>query len=872
MMAPSLMGRSSVFTTGWSSIACLLLIFLSVTCRPGELMAQDAVAGWLKTRGLDRLRMARLEEMLSSTRIEEEQDVLIGQLIELYVRGFDSNMEDEERALLEERGRRVLKSLKIKTGDPLRLVLLRSRYALAEAECLKIRLERVGASDRESMILRLDALGEELGELRLRLEKRNESQKKRLGRTRGIDAQLMSRETVTLDVMLGQATYLEAWVRAYLGWLSNSFEESALAQRLFGKLFDTGETYPEPPSLSVDRRSFDWYAWSIIGTAFARSLTDSMPTLDGWLDLLENEEAAERPRAWLPFWRLALALDLRDYRVATRILNDDPDEASPEMLRHASIVALQAVNDPEASELARIAVDLLASRGDFAQISELSDRFGLPDVKEGFLLRFVGAWQLMREAEVIATAGDQVAARELNRMALSELIAADTEPDALKFPELRIELLKMRGLCHRLTGDHLSAGEDFLTASEDSGGPNAGDLLWSAIQSFLEHERKQQATEDEIRLRSELIDRFLVFYPSHPSVSRARLLQMEDRVDPTIDDALALLAFSEKDDLADIARKKALRILYGLFKSGAGTTSADAGRLFLERVPSPAFSFDMTDGEVDAALLEAFRILSVSLAERTRDRESALELMRMIDSARREGMEIPVRHRNQLASRRIEVLLLPPLDVDNLLEVLAKIESKPRTDTDPYFKRSLKMILATAGRALLEEPRESPLIPVSIHAIRRAGALLMGTSPMESDLSDPEQWLILRTMALAEKQAYSVNGDFEAGEKAFAFYSALVQSRPKDIRSLNGLVTMGQATGRLEQAIDAQRVLLNGASPGTNTFYERKLLFLELLSRHDPDRARKVLAQHVVLYPEYGPDEWGVRIRALHQSLGGGDG
>ena len=65
MMAPSLMGRSSVFTTGWSSIACLLLIFLSVTCRPGELMAQDAVAGWLKTRGLDRLRMARLEEMLS---------------------------------------------------------------------------------------------------------------------------------------------------------------------------------------------------------------------------------------------------------------------------------------------------------------------------------------------------------------------------------------------------------------------------------------------------------------------------------------------------------------------------------------------------------------------------------------------------------------------------------------------------------------------------------------------------------------------------------------------------------------------------------------------------------------------------------------
>ena len=869
MMPSSPMGRFSVHA-GASPLVWSLLLVMSILGRPSELAAQDAVAGWLESRGLDRLRMSRLEEMLESSRVEDEQDILIQQLIELYVRGFDSTLEDEARTLLEERGRRLLKGLKLKTGDPLRLVLLRSRYALAESDCLEIRLQRLDAVSRDSMVLRLDELAKELGELRKRLEKRNESQKKRLGRTRGIDAELLSRDTVTIDVMLGQATYLEAWVRAYLCWLTNSGEESALSQRLFGTLFDTGETFPEPASLSVDRRAFDWYAWSIIGTAFARSLTDSMATLDVWLDLLDDEDAAERPRVWLPFWRLALALELRDYRTAARVLTETSDDVTSEMLRLACVVALQVAEDPEASKLARIAVEMVASRGDFALISELSERFGLPDVKEGFLLRFVSAWQAMREAEAFSAEGDLPSARQLNRRALTELNAAEAQSDAGSFPELRLELLRMRGLCHRLLGDHLSSGEDFLSAFEADGGREAGDLLWSAIQSFLEHERSQQATDDQIRLRIDLLDRFLVLHPSHPNASRARLLKMEDTSEPTIDDALALLTLTDDDALAEISRKKALRILYRLFKVGRGTTSIDAGRLFLERVESPEFSTEMSEAEIDAALLESLRIFSVSLADRTRDRETASALMKTIDAARDDGMKIPFRHREQLASRRVEVLLLPPLEVANLREALESLELNEDIESDPYLRRSLKIILAAAEDVLLEKPADSPLVPIAIEAIGRAGTGLSGTTPLESGLSDSEQWLILRTMALAQRLAFARDGDFDVGEKAFAFYEALVGSRPNDIRALSGLVAISDSTGRLKNAVDAQRVLLNGATPGSDTFYERKVRFLELLSRHDPERARKVLAQHVVLYPDYGPGRWGVRLRAMHQSLGGG--
>ncbi len=868
MMPSSPKGRP-LFSHGLGTLIWCVFLLVSLPGSNRSISAQDAVAGWLESKGLDRLRMSRLEEMLASSRVEEEQDVLIGQLIELYVRGFDSGLSDEERSRLEERGRRLLKGLKIKTGDPLRLVLLRSRYALAESDCLEIRLQRLDSVDRESMIARLDALAFELGELRLRLEKRNESQKKKLGRTRGIDAELLSRDTVTIDVMLGQATYLEAWVRAYLGWLTNSSEDSALSQRLFGTLFDTGDTYPEPDALSVDRRSYDWYAWSIIGTAFARSLTDSMPTLESWLDLLMEETAAERPRTWLPFWRIALALDLRDFRTAARVLSESPDDATSEMLRLASVVALQASDDPEAAALSRMAVDMLASRGDFRLISELSERFGLPDVKEGFLLRFVGAWQLMRDAEVRSAEGDEGGARQLNRKALAEMIAAERQPDATAFPELRLELLRMRGLCHRLIGDHLAAGEDYLAASEAAGGRDAGDLLWSSIQSFLEHERTAQVGLDQVRLRMDLLDRFLMLHPSHPRVSRARLLRMEDATDPTIDDALALLALAEDDEFADVSRKKALRILYRLFKSGQGATSVDAGRIFLDRVSMPTFSPGMTEDEIDASLLEALRILSVSLAERTRDRGIALALMEAIDDARERGMPIPERHRGQLGSRRVEVLLLPPLEIEDILEAIDEFTGGEGIESDPFTRRSLKIILATCESLLEEEPLDSPLVPVSIDAVRRAGAGLIGSKPLEADLTESDQWLILRAMALAERIAHERSRDFDAGEMGFALYDALVRSRPNDSRALHGLVRVAEATGRLEDAVNAQRVLLSGASPGTEIFFERKNRFLELLTRHDPERALKVLDQHVALYPEYGPGAWGVALRTLHESLQG---
>ena len=43
-----------------------------------------------------------------------------------------------------------------------------------------------------------------------------------------------------------------------------------------------------------------------------------------------------------------------------------------------------------------------------------------------------------------------------------------------------------------------------------------------------------------------------------------------------------------------------------------------------------------------------------------------------------------------------------------------------------------------------------------------------------------------------------------------------------------------------------------------------------LLADEDPDAARDAIAQHAVLYPDFGPDPWGDRLRALDARLRGG--
>jgi hypothetical protein len=56
--------------------------------------------------------------------------------------------------------------------------------------------------------------------------------------------------------------------------------------------------------------------------------------------------------------------------------------------------------------------------------------------------------------------------------------------------------------------------------------------------------------------------------------------------------------------------------------------------------------------------------------------------------------------------------------------------------------------------------------------------------------------------------------------------------------------------------------------PPSQEWYEARYQSLRLLFLVDAPRAREAMKQHVLLYPDYGPEPWGKKLKELDQTMG----
>ena len=90
--------------------------------------------------------------------------------------------------------------------------------------------------------------------------------------------------------------------------------------------------------------------------------------------------------------------------------------------------------------------------------------------------------------------------------------------------------------------------------------------------------------------------------------------------------------------------------------------------------------------------------------------------------------------------------------------------------------------------------------------------------------------------------------------------SDLLRRLARNAEAGNEPILARQTWGRLAAALP----------PGDPAWYESRFESIRLLSEEDPDAARDAITQHAVLYPDYGPEPWGDRLRALDARLRGG--
>jgi hypothetical protein len=102
---------------------------------------------------------------------------------------------------------------------------------------------------------------------------------------------------------------------------------------------------------------------------------------------------------------------------------------------------------------------------------------------------------------------------------------------------------------------------------------------------------------------------------------------------------------------------------------------------------------------------------------------------------------------------------------------------------------------------------------------------------------------------------------------AVAADTRLLQAQPRNQAALRRLAITADAAGDQKRALDCWRTLMSGLDQGSPEWFEARYESLRLLAVAEPSRAKQVLAQHVVLYPSYGPDPWGVKLKKLEEEL-----
>jgi hypothetical protein len=136
----------------------------------------------------------------------------------------------------------------------------------------------------------------------------------------------------------------------------------------------------------------------------------------------------------------------------------------------------------------------------------------------------------------------------------------------------------------------------------------------------------------------------------------------------------------------------------------------------------------------------------------------------------------------------------------------------------------------------------------------------------EDDADALRQPTVIASFAVVAEAAMEVwerSGDADTGRRALSLFEKLLQVRPNNAAFLRSTALLCERLDRRDRALECWRTLVAGTSSSSEAWFEAKFHLIDLLARIDPARARAVMDQHKQLNPDYGPDPWGARLKAL---------
>lgn len=868
-------------------ILAVLLSCSLLACFDRAATAQDRAASWLEARGMYELLQIHLEQ----ARAEAVDDPALrartaSRLAGVYASLIERSTDDEARAVLVAKARRLLADDSIEDAEALRLALLRTRYQAASGTIERGRVDLAEPAETVAAERELDELARDLVGLRESLEDTIKRRDRGLDRARGMRVVRLDEEITAARRMLVAASLLEGWSLYYAGRAFDDRSRLDRAQLAFGRVLDGDEVVPGPDDVSVDRQEFEYFASAILGMAMSSAELVSHLGAGPWFARLELPRTHPGILQATPGWRLASAIDAGAFETAETLLRSmieaadggsNPEALPTAWLRLAAVGGLRGAEEttsglaPQASRLAELALATLAARSELAQVVDLVERYGLEAVgRDGFAFRYVrgvGHYRTAVDAKAAGRAGEAAAEFAL---AVAELAAAGGEDDAVRFPEARAACLTLTGWSLLELDRAADAADAFEAAADGIGGVRRADAMWGAIVSLdrLVAAGGAEAADAQTR-RDAIIERFLDTYPADDRAPSLVVRRITGEEDPSAGDIDTLLAIPPDHPTWEIARRRAAQAIYRRFREVEADERGEFGRRFLD-IADEILQRDRSGDGMFVDLRGADGVLlrqaaEVASHEEVGDRDRGAGYISRIELAlERGGFENHPDLPNELAYRRIGLAISD----GDFLGAAMILEDVPVVPDAPEAIRWSRLSAQRLHRAAFREMRDGEAAMQVVRAAVLAGDRFIeivggeGT-PIDEALEISTLLPVAASVAAGRQAIYRVDDDETVGREAFDLYRAILEKRPRDGSILEATAELATSLGDAEFALACWRRLGSAAPKGSEIWWRARCGLIGMLAETDPSRAAQVLEQVRVLHPDFGPEPWRSRLQAL---------
>jgi tetratricopeptide (TPR) repeat protein len=861
------------------------LLCFSIGLRTAE--AQDRAANWLEERGMFELLQLHLEEARTNAAGDAAlRGRLATRLASVYASLIEREQDDERRAVLVARARRLLADNTIEDAEALRLTLLRTRYRSASSIVEKGRVDLADANAIKTAEGELESLARDLEILSRDLESVIRRSDRGLDRATGIRVRQLDKEIESSRKMQLASALLEGWSLYYAGRARGDSDRLGRAQLAFGQVLQGDEPVPGPGDISLDRQEFEYFASAVLGMAMTSAQLVSHRGAGPWFDRLKSLRTHPAILAAVPGWRLASAIDAEEFDSAEDQLRsliglsqkgDENDVLPAAWLRLAAVGGLRASEDvtqassAAAGRLAELALATLAARSELAQVVDLAERYGLDAVgRDGFAFRYVRGVGQYREAVEARTAGRLTDAATGFAAAADELGAAVDESDAARFPEARAACLSLAGWSLLEVGRPADAADAFEAAADRTGGPRRADAMWGAIVSLdqLVVDGGPEAADAQAR-RDDLIERFLDGFPADDRAPSLVVRRITGRDDPSGGDLNVLLAVPKGHPTWEIARRRGAQAIYQQFREASVGGRSELGTSFLE-VADELLSRDRNEDGMFVDLRGADGVLlrqaaEVASHEEVGDRDRGARYFAQIELAMERGgfddlPDLP----NELEYRRLGMAIA----TDDFEDAMIRLDRLPVVADSPEAVRWSRLGAQRLHRAAFLRMRNGDaslsVVRSAVGAGERFIALVAGTeTSIEDALEDHALLPVAASVAAARQAIYNADGDEENGRRALELYKSILVKRPRDGSVLEAGGDLGSRLGDVEFSLECWRKLGSAAASGSDVWWKARCGLIGVLAETDPDRARAVLEQIRALHPELGPPTFRATLQEL---------